>query len=535
MPRPPRPPALSVVEGGAGGRPGADRPIVLLRLGRRAEAIAEAEHHLVQSDRALWQRGNRVVRVARQQTQIMTTLDGPKEIDLARTVPIGPETMRLRFSQACDLRKFDRRTREAVTVDCPRDFAAGYLELEGQWRLPPLHSVVTAPTLRPDGTVLDRPGYDDKSGIYYIDCGVSFGAVARDPTKPQALQALDLLREAIGGFDLVDETSRAAALSLLITPLILPLLPAAPLHAVTAPVAGSGKSKLIETAAIIATGHPPPVMTLGERREEMEKRIGSALIAGFPMVCLDNIEGALGNPILYQAITQPWVVTRVLGTMDMAGKYGIVLFTATGNNMALWGDMPRRTLMIRLDPRCERPELREFEREDPCIFAARERPALVRAALTIVRAHIVAGRPRARGPLGSFEAWSSHVRDALEWLGCADIVGATGEARRDDKVLAATRAVIARWRIEVGERRVPARELAELAEREGVDGITYPDFRNALMMVAGEGGRVSAQRLGRWLSKAKGRIVDGYSIEDAGVIDGIQRWQVVNSGAAPVD
>src|SRR5207248_9220659 len=88
------------------------------------------------------------------------------------------------------------------------------------------------------------------------------------------------------------------------------------------------------------------------------------------------------------------------------------------------GDMSRRTLLLRLDPRCERPELREFETPDPRDVALRDRPSLVVAALTIIRAFVNAGCPRERPPLGSFDDWSKLVRDPLLWLGCADPVEA---------------------------------------------------------------------------------------------------------------
>jgi hypothetical protein len=40
--------------------------------------------------------------------------------------------------------------------------------------------------------------------------------------------------------------------------------------------------------------------------------------------------------------------------------------------------------------------------------------------LTVLRAFHVAGRPSATVPLGSFEDWSTWIRDALIWLGQPD-------------------------------------------------------------------------------------------------------------------
>ena len=68
--------------------------------------------------------------------------------------------------------------------------------------------------------------------------------------------------------------------------------------------------------------------------------------------------------------------------------------------------MTRRTVICSLDAKMERPELRQFDFE-PVQRAKNRRPQLVVAALTILRAFKLHGRPSAKPPLGSFEQWSS--------------------------------------------------------------------------------------------------------------------------------
>jgi len=41
----------------------------------------------------------------------------------------------------------------------------------------------------------------------------------------------------------------------------------------------------------------------------------------------------------------------------------------------------------------------------------------------------------------------------------------------------------------------------------------HPEFRDALLRTAGEGGAVSSRRLGKWLSKISGRIVSGFRLD----------------------
>lgn len=78
-------------------------------------------------------------------------------------------------------------------------------------------------------------------------------------------------------------------------------------------------------------------------------------------------------------------------------------------------------LSIRLDPGCETPAARSFTRPDLVREVLRERGRYVSAALTIVRAWIVAGRPKtACRSLAGYGDWSDLCRQPLLWLNYAD-------------------------------------------------------------------------------------------------------------------
>jgi hypothetical protein len=81
------------------------------------------------------------------------------------------------------------------------------------------------------------------------------------------------------------------------------------------------------------------------------------------------------------------------------------MFFATGNNLRIAGDMTRRVLLCSIDSGEERPELRAFT-FNPLQMAKDNRPKYLAAALTILRAYIVAGKPVKLRPLASFEQWS---------------------------------------------------------------------------------------------------------------------------------
>ena len=123
---------------------------------------------------------------------------------------------------------------------------------------------------------------------------------------------------------------------------------------------------------------------------------------------------------LCQVLTQRTVRARILGRSEAPELPANVMVTATGNNLALLADMTRRFLLCRLDPQCERPELRQFER-DAIAFSTERRPRLVAAALTVLRAYHAAGRPEQERAFGGYEG-RHHTRpsrspDVAAW-GC---------------------------------------------------------------------------------------------------------------------
>ena len=83
---------------------------------------------------------------------------------------------------------------------------------------------------------------------------------------------------------------------------------------------------------------------------------------------------------------------RKLGVMDMARCVNDRFWIITGNNVALGGDLPRRSLRTVIDPGMPHPELRTgFEIEDLEGCATNRRGDLIAALLTLIRAWVVAG------------------------------------------------------------------------------------------------------------------------------------------------
>ncbi len=339
------------------------------------------------------------------------------------------------------------------------------------------------------------------------------------PSRDDALAALKLLDGLLDEFPFADNASRSVALSSLITPIARGAFTVAPMHAARAPTAGSGKSFLFDTAAAIAIGQPCPAMAAGRNEEETEKRLGAALLAGQPIINIDNVNGDLGGDALCQIVERPVVEIRILGKSELARIESRCTLFATGNNLRLLGDMTRRVLLCTLDAREERPERRQFKR-NPVAEVLANRGLYVAAALTVVRAYLVAGRPGPAPRLPSFEGWSDTVRSPLMWMGRPDPLETMETARKDDPDLQATEAIFAALKEAVGigeDKALSAAQIIQLtnASSSSEKGFqkSYPALREALLMVPGQRDLVDARELGKWLGRHKGRIAKGLRLE----------------------
>src|SRR5215471_2416863 len=150
-----------------------------------------------------------------------------------------------------------------------------------------------------------------------------------------AVNAGNALLGLLKTFPFVDKASRAVALSAILTSLMRPSLPSAPLHAFTAPIRGSGKSMLVDVASVTSTGHETSVMAQGGDAEEFEKRLGAALVAGDGTISIDNCEHPLGGELLCQVLTQPRVTIRILGQSRKVDVLTNATLFATGNNLRI--------------------------------------------------------------------------------------------------------------------------------------------------------------------------------------------------------
>jgi hypothetical protein len=85
-----------------------------------------------------------------------------------------------------------------------RTFAVMYLDWRGEWRLPPLNGIASAPLLEDDGTIHSAQGYDRASGMWRENVPDLTKLVPEQPTVDDAAAALRLIRETFKTFCFAD-------------------------------------------------------------------------------------------------------------------------------------------------------------------------------------------------------------------------------------------------------------------------------------------------------------------------------------------
>lgn len=532
---PPRAPRSS--RSGGGGEPppsnegpppagddGPALPAIEWRAGELPQAVDAAEAALMGSSERVFQRGDFLVRVVRREAVSVRHYTRPPGVLGLRTIDAYYLTEL--FTRVAYWQRWDNRSKEFARMNAPDKVASTYLARVGRWNVPPLWSAITSPTLRPDGSVLQDPGYDPQMRVWYDPCGVEFPRVPDKPTRAQAEQALDDLECEFASFPFADALDRSVYLSLVLTGLVRRSLPSAPLGAITAPVMSSGKTLLADCIAILATGTVAPAMKYAETDEEASKTALAVLAEGDAVVLIDNIERPLQGDWLCSMLTSENYRGRMLGRTEMMTLPTNTMWLATGNHLVLAGDVRTRALMCRLDPQVERPEERQFK-GDLRVQLGERRPHLVAAGLTVLRAYIASGEASPVPDWGRFEQWSRLVRSPLVWLGRRDPCECLRALEEEDPMREELGRILVAWRKVFGAEAKSVRAAIESV----CDEFANEDdraLRALLLEIAKEraGTAISPKRLGTWCRNHAGRLVDGKKLVRARVKDHTAEWKV---------
>lgn len=500
------------------------RAIIRLEASDLHNVVERFDQLLSQTSTGLYRYGSELVHVVPVDIRVA---GGGSELSM-HTVQVKPEHLYGVCSRVARFEKWHAASEDYVACNPPDKLPLMYLA-RGGWSVPPLLGVTTAPTMRADGSILDVPGYDPTSALIYAPQGARFNAIAQRPTKAEAELAIKQLIKPLRQYRFYTDADLSVALSGVLTAVTRHAYATAPLHAFDAAVAGSGKSKLVDYASVIATGHGAFVTSADDERDtskELDKKLSASAIAGEPIVALDNLETALQSAFLCQLLTQTVVQIRVFHTQKNLSVPSTSTYFATGNNLIISGDLIRRTMVCRVEPEVERPELKTYL-FDPVELARRARHVLLPAALTVVRAYLTSGEIRSVRndvfSLGSYPGWTRFVREPLVWLGYADPASVIERNRDTDPRLNKLRSLFTAWARVIGTdqeartRDIVAKALKTTLNEDLTEEYANQDLLDALQACAGTGNgrdRISNDKLGWFLRQNRGKIVrieiDGY-------------------------
>lgn len=507
--------------------------------GELPELCDSAETALIHHEPNLYQRSGNLVRSVISKAETVHGIKRPGGKILI--APLEVDSLLDRLNQRIRWQRWSERKNDWVACNAPRSIATLLLSRNGLWKFPPLVGVITAPTLRPDGSILDRPGYDPDTGLLLIDHGANFPRIPDKPTATDGRAALDLLlKEVLSGFPFAEPHDQSAALSAILTACVRHSLKFAPLHAFDAPRAGSGKTLLADAVALIASGAPATVMTFTPDPDELRKRIMAVLLQGDSLINFDNLDEPLQGDSLCTVLTGETFSERVLGANRNATAPTICTWMVTGNNLIFHGDITRRVVCCQLDPQCERPEERQFSR-DLREWIPLNRPGLVAAALTALRSYIAAGKPRQNIPiLGGFEDWSNLVRSALIWLGEADPTAGKVRIEDTDPVREKLRGLLLAWYATFKTIPSTCNEAIFSANEkvwdEGNEVRAHPALYDVLSEhFTDRRGELSGHLIGRFIKQQCRRVECGLRFETYGKHGARQKWRIAVTDQSELD
>lgn len=397
----------------------------------------------------------------------------------------------------------------------PNEVVDGLIARPAWPSLRTLNGTTEVPILRPDGSVLDVPGYDASTGVLYHPRRAG-PRVLDAPSPNDARRAIATLVDVVGQFPWEGPEHLTGWLAAACTPLVRNAYDGpAPLFLFDASTAGSGKSLLAKLAAVVGTGRMGAASPWPSEEEERRKAITAYALEGNRVVCWDNVTGRLGGKSLCIALTEPVWRDRVLGvSKQWCGRMGIT-FYATANNVELGPDMDRRVVHVRLAAHTERPERRTGWRyPDVLGFTLERQPELTTAALTVLRAYACAcagagARVRIE-PWGSYEGWARVVVEALVWAGCVDLGKGRDSLEESDPEREHMRTLVREWKVAFPE---------GARVRDAVDRIwplrsfehPLPGLEDsfAQLLRLRDGERASVVGMGNLLRRLRDRVFEG--------------------------
>lgn len=380
--------------------------------------------------------------------------------------------------------------------------------------LRPLFGIVGAPVLRPDGTLLQAPGYDPVTCLY-LASKVPLDPVPGNPTKGQVRAAREfILQRFLGDFPWVSKADKANYLGLLVTPILRSYLRTLiPFGVVTSTMPGSGKTILTCGLGML---YGQRVLVWTHSDEELRKAITSVLHDPVGTIIFDNLaEGSvIDSPVLARLITDRTWADRLLGKNLTAAFANDRVWLATGNNLQLGGDMRTRSVLVGLNPDMPKPEERtgfKIPNLDQWILVPANQRQVLWHLLVLVTDWTQAGAPRRSGiTMRQFTPWAEAVDGFLAHHGVEGFLGNVETVRDIDEEEGRWTSFFAQWRKVHGDEWRTSNDLRRSADVAGNGFGQVVDRWDGLFLTDGRGHPVGVKSLGKLLAGQKGRYRGAY-------------------------
>lgn len=491
----------------------------VIQIGTDLPAMASALSDAMATDPTLYQRDGELVHVTRT-TEIETNAKSVWRAGTPRVRMVRPAHLVERAAICAQWEKWQKpRGEEGQWVPAlPSRLVCDVFAARGEWpQIRPLVAVTECPFMRPDGSICTANGYDRRTGVL-LESDLDIGTIPEKPTQDDARAAWKALREPFSEFPWTNEASLSAAVAGILTMVGRPRMSAVPALLINKTTPGTGGTLVTDIISLATTGRNAPRLSWPPNDEELEKVLGALALGAANLVCFDNIKRPFTGAPIDKALTcEDRVQFRILGQSETPAIQWRALMIGSGNNILVASDTIDRVMNATMETDSENPRERTgFRIQDLRAWTRAHRAELVRAALIVLRAYLVAGCPSQGTPQwGSFESFAALIPPAIVFAGGADPMGTRLRAdSAGDPEFAAMTLILSR---------LPTLTTGPTSVREIV-ALLYPPERVAGKQVAPDGnddlraavetlapiraGRsVEPLRLGQAFRTWKGRVI----------------------------
>ena len=297
--------------------------------------------------------------------------------------------------------------------------------VEARELLPPITSVLRCPfmveTTPGEVNILCR-GYHDENGGTFVVLG------EKPPQVPIA-EAAASLHWLVEEFAFQSPGDKSRALAAFITPALRMggfLTKPIPVDVAEADQSQSGKGYRHTLVSSLYNEHPYMITVRVGGVGSFDESLSSALVAGRPFICIDNLRGQIKSQTFESLMTSPGRVTaRVPNCEEVQVDPKPFNLQLSSNGMESTTDLANRSSI------CRNRKRHGFTYRDTLGELQARQPYFLGCVLSVIAEWISFGKPRTKDCRHDFREWSQ----TLDWicreiLGCAPLMDGHEEAQQ---------------------------------------------------------------------------------------------------------